>query len=278
LLRLWKVILRRIKESQAPTPIYQESDMIIRTIRDIFNSDIDTIWIDERSAFERAHDFLKIVMPRFANRLKLYDEKVPLFHKYGIEEEIGKIQRPGSSAVRFKRERIPKNMPNRGGPETREPAVRQEITDHGVEATERGEVTRGQAESEHSRKRMVNVWLEGADEPLRKGGTYVVCIDAGAARVTAIGSEELVEPAWFGRDSLGLTIVLSGADIYAEPSIKTAILQRADGMKPIPFSITLLRAGDLNFYVSVFLTRELFLLQKLRIALHNVVDAELVTR
>jgi ribonuclease E len=93
LLRLWKVILRRIKKSKAPTPIYQESDMIIRTIRDIFNSEIDTIWIDEPSAFERAQDFLKVVMPRFVNRLKLYDEKVPLFHKYGIEDEIARIQR-----------------------------------------------------------------------------------------------------------------------------------------------------------------------------------------
>ena len=93
LLRLWKVILRRIKKTKAPTPIYQESDMIIRTIRDIFNSEIDTIWIDEPSAFERAQDFLKVVMPRFVNRLKLYDEKVPLFHKYGIEDEIAKIQR-----------------------------------------------------------------------------------------------------------------------------------------------------------------------------------------
>ncbi len=93
LLRLWKVILRRIKKSKAPTPIYQESDMIIRTIRDIFTSEIDTIWIDEPLAFERAQDFLKVVMPRFVNRLKLYDEKVPLFHKYGIEEEIAKIQR-----------------------------------------------------------------------------------------------------------------------------------------------------------------------------------------
>ncbi|MFI5455904.1 MAG: Rne/Rng family ribonuclease [Isosphaerales bacterium] len=93
LLRLWKVILRRIKQSKAPTPIYQESDMIIRTIRDIFNSEIDTIWIDEPSAFERAQDFLRVVMPRFVNRLKLYDEKVPLFHKYGIEDEIARIQR-----------------------------------------------------------------------------------------------------------------------------------------------------------------------------------------
>ncbi|WP_201750238.1 Rne/Rng family ribonuclease [Tautonia marina] len=93
LLRLWKVILRRIKKARTPAPIYQESDMIIRTIRDIFNSEIDTIWIDEPQAFERAREFLQVVMPRFVDRLKLYEGKVPLFQKYGLEEEINKIQR-----------------------------------------------------------------------------------------------------------------------------------------------------------------------------------------
>jgi ribonuclease E len=93
LLRLWKVILRRIKKARSPAPIYQESDMITRTIRDIFSSDIDTIWIDEPTAFERAQEFLRIVMPKFVDRLKYYDGKVPLFHKYGIEDEIAKIQR-----------------------------------------------------------------------------------------------------------------------------------------------------------------------------------------
>jgi ribonuclease E len=93
LLRLWKVILRRIKKSRAPAAIYQESDMITRTIRDIFTAEIDTIWIDEPAAFERAQEFLRVVMPRYVNRLRLYDEKVPLFHKYGIEDEIAKIQR-----------------------------------------------------------------------------------------------------------------------------------------------------------------------------------------
>jgi ribonuclease E len=67
--------------------------MITRTIRDIFTSEIDTIWIDEPVAFERAQEFLRVVMPRFVSRIKLYGEKVPLFHKYGIEDEIAKIQR-----------------------------------------------------------------------------------------------------------------------------------------------------------------------------------------
>ncbi|GIW86118.1 MAG: hypothetical protein KatS3mg108_0442 [Isosphaeraceae bacterium] len=104
LLRLWKVILRRIKKAKAPAPIYQESDMIIRTIRDIFNSEIDTIWIDERGAYERATEFMRAVMPKMVDRVRFYDAREPLFHKYGIEEEIAKIQRrrvdlPGGGSI-----------------------------------------------------------------------------------------------------------------------------------------------------------------------------------
>ena len=67
--------------------------MIIRTIRDIYNSEIDQVLIDEPQAFERAREFLKIVLPRHANRIKLYEGKEPLFHKYNIEDEIARIQR-----------------------------------------------------------------------------------------------------------------------------------------------------------------------------------------
>ena len=93
LLRLWKVIVRRIKKLQAPIDIYEESDMIIRTIRDIFTADVDTIYIDELSAYERAREFLQLVMPRHVNRLQLYQGKEPLFHKYRMDEEIAKIHR-----------------------------------------------------------------------------------------------------------------------------------------------------------------------------------------
>ena len=91
LLRLWKVIVRRIRNIPAPVDIYQESDMIIRTIRDIFSGDIDTIWIDELAAHDRAKEFLQMVMPRHVNRLQMYDGREPLFHKYRLEEEIAKI-------------------------------------------------------------------------------------------------------------------------------------------------------------------------------------------
>jgi ribonuclease E len=91
LLRLWKVIVRRIKKTTGPIDIYEESDMIIRTIRDIFTGDVDAIHIDEAAAFERAKEFLQVVMPRYVNRLHLYDGKEPLFHKYRLDEEISRI-------------------------------------------------------------------------------------------------------------------------------------------------------------------------------------------
>lgn len=93
LLRLWKVIARRIKRLPAPSGIYEESDMIIRTIRDIFTGDVDAIYIDEPTAFERAKEFLQLVMPRYVHRLQLFEGKEPLFRKYNLEEEIAKIHR-----------------------------------------------------------------------------------------------------------------------------------------------------------------------------------------
>ncbi len=91
LLRLWKVIVRRIKKMPGPIDIYEESDMIIRTIRDIFTAEVDSIHIDESAAYERAKEFLQVVMPRYANRLHHYDGKEPLFNKYKLDEEIARI-------------------------------------------------------------------------------------------------------------------------------------------------------------------------------------------
>jgi ribonuclease E len=91
LLRLWKVIVRRLKKTTAPVAIYEESDMIIRTIRDIFTSDVDSIYVDEQGAYERAKEFLQMVMPRYVSRLQLYEGKEPLFHKYGLENELARI-------------------------------------------------------------------------------------------------------------------------------------------------------------------------------------------
>ena len=91
LLRLWKVIVRRMKKQNSPADVYEESDMIVRTIRDIVTSDIDAIYIDQKEAYERAKEFLQLVMPRQLSKLHSYDGREPLFHKYKIEDEIDNI-------------------------------------------------------------------------------------------------------------------------------------------------------------------------------------------
>jgi len=67
--------------------------MVTRTIRDMFTADIDAIHIDEPEAFAQAQEFMKIVMPRYADRIKHFGNTEPLFYKFGVEEEIAKIRR-----------------------------------------------------------------------------------------------------------------------------------------------------------------------------------------
>ncbi len=93
LVRLWKVVVRRLRKNSGPGDIYEESDMIIRTIRDIFSSDVDAIYVDQIDAFDRAKEFLQLVMPRYVDRLHFYEGKEPLFHKYKLEKEIAQIYR-----------------------------------------------------------------------------------------------------------------------------------------------------------------------------------------
>ncbi len=91
LLRLWKVVERRIRKTSAPGDVYRESDLVIRTIRDIYSLDIDEIIVDSESVYRRVEDFVKAVMPRQKVALKLYSERGPLFHRFKIESEIDKI-------------------------------------------------------------------------------------------------------------------------------------------------------------------------------------------
>ncbi len=89
--RLWKVIVKRLKEMPSTGVLYEESDMVIRTIRDNFTADIDTIVVDQEDAYNRAVEFVQMTMPKFASRLKLFDSAEPIFHKYGLEAEINRI-------------------------------------------------------------------------------------------------------------------------------------------------------------------------------------------
>jgi len=92
LVRLWKGVQDKMKSESAPCDLYQESSLVIRTLRDIYSSNIQRIICDSESTLKKIRDFLRIAMPRTKTRTVFYEAPVPLFTKYKIEEEIQKIQ------------------------------------------------------------------------------------------------------------------------------------------------------------------------------------------
>ncbi|MCF7957186.1 MAG: Rne/Rng family ribonuclease [Phycisphaerae bacterium] len=93
LMRLWKTIQKKINNIAAPVTLYQESDLVTRTIRDVYNSTISKIICDSEETWKKVREFLGIAMPRSRNRATFYDGKVPLFTKYNLEKEIEMIHR-----------------------------------------------------------------------------------------------------------------------------------------------------------------------------------------
>ena len=90
--RLWTVIEKRIESEKTPGELYQESNLVIRTLRDVFNSEISQIICDSENVVRKIRDFLFIATPRLKRKVTYYDGKIPLFHKHRIEDEITKIQ------------------------------------------------------------------------------------------------------------------------------------------------------------------------------------------
>lgn len=88
LTQLWKAIEEASNNQEGPFLIYQESNLVVRAIRDYFHSDIQEILIDKQAIFDQAHQFMSHVMPDFADRIKLYDEDTSLFSKFNIENQI----------------------------------------------------------------------------------------------------------------------------------------------------------------------------------------------
>jgi ribonuclease E len=88
LLNLWSAIKKAGDERTAPFLIYQESNVIIRALRDYLSADVGEILIDDASIYDQAHDFMRQVMPHNLHKLKRYDDAVPLFSRYQIESQI----------------------------------------------------------------------------------------------------------------------------------------------------------------------------------------------
>jgi ribonuclease E len=89
--RLWQQIDKRISNTGAPCLLYAESDLLIRTIRDVVDASVTKILIDEPQAFERATGFLKVAAPRSAPSVRFYDQSMPVFSTYDIERQIDQI-------------------------------------------------------------------------------------------------------------------------------------------------------------------------------------------
>ncbi len=88
LLQLWEAIERSANENSAPFLVFQESNVIIRALRDHLRGNIDEILIDNEESFKLVQNFLKQVMPHFLPKAKLYQDAVPLFNRYQIESQI----------------------------------------------------------------------------------------------------------------------------------------------------------------------------------------------
>ncbi len=104
LLHLWDAIDRSAQEKSAPFLIFQDSNIIIRALRDYLRADIDEILIDNPNSYQLVHDFLQQVMPDFLPKAKLYQDHVPLFSRYQIESQIEmayghEVQLPSGGAI-----------------------------------------------------------------------------------------------------------------------------------------------------------------------------------
>jgi ribonuclease E len=83
--------MEKAAESSAPSLIYRESDLVIRTIRDYFTADIEEVLVDSKEVYKQAKAFFKEIMPRHEKTVKLHQEKRPIFSKYQLEEQIDLI-------------------------------------------------------------------------------------------------------------------------------------------------------------------------------------------
>ncbi len=93
LIRLFESIKELEQKAKAPALIYKESNLMIRSIRDYFTTDMDEVLIDDPQVFKEAKDFFNMVMPDHAGLVKLHQERRPIFSRYQIEEQIETLSR-----------------------------------------------------------------------------------------------------------------------------------------------------------------------------------------
>lgn len=94
LARLWDEIREKTLQSSAPALVYGDSDLMKRAIRDIYNKDIDEVIVEGDDGYRQAKDFMKLLMPSHAKKVKHYSDAVPLFQRAGVEEQLSAMYHP----------------------------------------------------------------------------------------------------------------------------------------------------------------------------------------
>ena len=93
-LKTWEEIKDKALDSNAPSLVYEEGDIIKRTLRDIYDNETKNIYIEGNEAYQKAKKFMKELMPKNVKFIKKYRGKIPLFHDAGIEKDLNKIFEP----------------------------------------------------------------------------------------------------------------------------------------------------------------------------------------
>jgi ribonuclease E len=92
--RLWDDIRERTLSSRAPALIYEEADIIKRSIRDIYSNDIDELLVEGGDGYRAAKEFMRMLMPSRARLVKQYGDRIPLFHRYQVETQLASMHSP----------------------------------------------------------------------------------------------------------------------------------------------------------------------------------------
>jgi len=91
LFNIYKNIISQAENATAPALVYQESSLVLRSVRDYFTPDMDEVLIDDKEIFKQTRDFFKTVMPDHVKLVKLHQERRPIFARYQIEEQIAQL-------------------------------------------------------------------------------------------------------------------------------------------------------------------------------------------
>lgn len=94
LLRLWETVRDMTLKSQAPTLVYEEGSLIKRSLRDLYNKEIDEILVAGEAGYREAHDFMKMLMPTNVRAVKQYRDGQPLFSRMGVESQLDAMFSP----------------------------------------------------------------------------------------------------------------------------------------------------------------------------------------